>query len=86
MIARRAIEPGDLDPAVLDRIVGSWSTVKKPTIVTFVVDVSGSMSGKPLEQVQSGLNHLVDALASADDSADGNQVGMVTFSSSVLKF
>ncbi len=39
------IEPGELDPEVLEKIIGSWGAVKKPAIVTFVVDVSGSMAG-----------------------------------------
>ena len=60
---RRRIEPGELHPAVLDRIIGSWGAVKKPAIVTFVVDVSGSMEGEPLEQVKDGLTGLLDAMA-----------------------
>ena len=57
------IEPGQLQPAVLDRIIASWGAVKNPAIVTFVVDVSGSMEGEPLEQVKDGLARLLDAMA-----------------------
>jgi Ca-activated chloride channel family protein len=78
------IEPGDLQPPVLDRIIDSWSAVKKPAIVTFVVDVSGSMIGEPLSQVQGGLLNVVDAIAASDNPQNPNQVGLLTFSSSVV--
>jgi len=72
------IEPGDLAPDVLARIVGSWGAVKKPAIVTFVVDVSGSMAGDPLNQVKEGLTHLLDTMVAAG-GAD-SRVGLVAFS------
>jgi Ca-activated chloride channel homolog len=78
------IEPGDLQPAVLERIMDSWSAVKNPAIVTFVVDVSGSMAGVPLEQVQAGLLRVVDAIAGTNNPDNSNQVGLVTFSDDVI--
>ena len=33
------IDPGQLDPEVLKQIIGSWGAVKKPSVVTFVVDI-----------------------------------------------
>ena len=77
------IEPGDLQPAVLDRIISSWGAVKKPAIVTLVVDISGSMEGEPLEQVKHGLNRLLDALEGSANQGSQNQVGLVTFSDTV---
>ena len=58
--------------------------MKKPAIVTFVVDVSGSMEGEPLEQVKDGLTSLLDAMAGTGDTEADNQVGLVTFSSTIL--
>lgn len=79
------IEPGDLEPAVLERIVDSWGAVKKPAIVTFVVDVSGSMGqGDKLAQVKDGLHRLLDAMADTRNVGDDTQVGLVTFSTDVL--
>jgi Ca-activated chloride channel family protein len=77
------IEPGQLQPAVLDHIISSWGAVKKPAIVTFVVDVSGSMNGEPLAQVKDGLTRLVDAMADSANQGPENQVGLVTFSDAV---
>ncbi len=78
------IEPGDLAPEVLERIVNSWGAVKNPAIVTFVVDLSGSMEGDPLAQVQDGLVRLLDAMAGTDNVANESQVGLVTFSTEVI--
>ena len=77
------IEPGQLQPEVLDRIVSSWGAVKNPAIVTFVVDVSWSMAGEKLEQVKAGLTRLLDALADTANQGSENQVGLVTFSDTV---
>jgi Mg-chelatase subunit ChlD len=55
----------------------SWQDVKRPSIVTFVVDVSGSMSGTKLEQAKQGMVRAIDAMAL------NNQVGFLTFSDAV---
>ncbi len=78
------IEPGDLAPEVLERIIDSWGAVKNPAIVTFVVDVSGSMKGEKLAQVQDGLLRLLDAMAGTENVGNDTQVGLVTFSSEVI--
>lgn len=78
------IEPGDLAPEVLERIIDSWGAVKNPAIVTLVVDLSGSMEGDPLAQVQDGLIRLLDAMADTDNVANESQVGLVTFSDEVI--
>ena len=80
---RSRIEPGHLQPAVLDGIISSWGAVKKPAIVTFVVDVSGSMNGEPLAQVQGRSHRLVDAIADSASQGSADQVGLVTFSDTV---
>jgi Ca-activated chloride channel family protein len=77
---KASIEPGELKPDVLDAIMSSWGAVKNPAIVTFVVDVSGSMEGEPLEQVKEGLGRLLDAMAGSGNEATASQVGLVTFS------
>ena len=52
-----------VNPAAALAIVDSWDDVKKPGIVNFVVDVSGSMEGAKLEQAKSGLIQALDGLA-----------------------
>jgi len=77
------IDPGDLQPRVLDRIIERWGVVKKRAIVTFVVDVSGSMKGTKLEQVQIGLGGFVDVLSGRAVHGAEDQVGLVTFAGTV---
>lgn len=77
------IEPGDLDPVVLETIVDSWGAVKNPAIVTFVVDTSGSMDGDKLAQVQLGLSRMLDEMSLSENPGNDSQVGLVTFSNSV---
>jgi Ca-activated chloride channel family protein len=77
------IEPGELQPEVLEHIIGSWGAVKNPAIVTLVVDTSTSMEGEPLEQVKDGLTNLLDAIAVDDGASANTQVGLVTFATRV---
>ena len=51
--------------------------MKKPGIVTFVVDTSGSMMGTKLNQARDGL------IRSLDSMARNNQVGLVTLNDTV---
>jgi Ca-activated chloride channel family protein len=69
--------PEKIDPAVAAAIEKSWQDVKKPSIVTFVVDVSGSMDGEKMNQTKDGI---VRAL---DNMAKNSQVGFLTFSNNV---
>jgi hypothetical protein len=64
-------------PAVAKAIDQSWGDVKKPGIVTFVVDTSGSMEGEKLAQAKTGM------IKALDNMARNNQVGFLTFSSKV---
>jgi Ca-activated chloride channel family protein len=72
-----SIDPAKLDPAVLNEIMSSWGAVKKPAILTFVVDTSGSMAGAKLEHAKDGLTRVLDNMQK------GNQVGLVTFSDTI---
>jgi Ca-activated chloride channel family protein len=71
------VNPDRIDQAAAAAIVESWDDVKRPGIVTFVVDTSGSMQGEKLQQAKDGLVRALDAMAK------NNQVGLVTFSSGV---
>ena len=66
-----------IDPAVADAIDKSWETVKRPGIVTFVVDTSGSMLGGKLRQAKQGLIRALDSMA------ENNQVGFLSFGDSI---
>jgi Ca-activated chloride channel family protein len=54
-----------------------WGEVKKPGVVTFVVDVSGSMSGAKLTQAKQGVARALDGMSS------NTSVGFLTFSESI---
>jgi Ca-activated chloride channel homolog len=71
------LSPELIDPAVADSIEKAWPEVKRPGIVTFVVDISGSMSGKKINQARQGMIRALDSMAS------NNQVGFLTFSDTV---
>ena len=66
-----------VDPAVATAIDGSWDVVKRPAIVTFVVDTSGSMLGNKLKKAKFGLTQAIEVMAR------NNQVGLVTFDEKV---
>ena len=51
--------------------------VKRPGIVTFVVDTSGSMSGEKIRQAKDGMKAALDAMA------PNNQVGFLSFADQV---
>jgi Ca-activated chloride channel family protein len=67
------LNPSLIDPAVAAEIDKNWEDVKKPGIVTFVVDTSTSMKGTKLQQAKDGLIRALDSMAK------NNQVGLVTF-------
>ena len=71
------INPSLIHPAVAAAIDRSWQDVKKPGIVTFVVDTSTSMMGTKLERARDGLIRAID------DMYQENQIGLVTFSDAV---
>ena len=71
------INPSLIRPEVAAGIDQSWQDVKKPGIVTFVVDTSTSMMGPKLDQARDGL------IRALDDMYQNNQIGLVTFGDAV---
>ena len=71
------LSPEKIDPAVAANIEKAWPEVKRPGIVTFVLDASASMSGTKLEQAKQGMIRALDSMA------QNNQVGFLTFSDNV---
>ena len=71
------INPSLIDPAVAAVIDKSWQDVKKPGIVTFVVDTSASMKGSKLQEATDGVVRFLDK------TARNNKVGLVTFNDAV---
>jgi hypothetical protein len=54
------IDPDKIDPVAAQAINKSWGSVKKPGVVTFLIDTSGSMSGPKLTQAQEGTVLMID--------------------------
>ncbi len=52
--------------AVTRRILDSFESVKRPAAITFVLDVSGSMSGPPLAQAKAGARTFLEGLPPND--------------------
>ncbi len=73
----KVLNPSLIKPEVAAEIDDSWELVKRPGIVTFVVDNSGSMMGDKLRQTKDGLDRALGNMAK------NNQVGLVTFSDGV---
>jgi Ca-activated chloride channel family protein len=71
------LEVSRIKPEVGALIDESWIDVKRPGIVTFVVDTSGSMTGTKLDQAKDGLIRALNAMA------DNNKVGLIPFGSEV---
>ena len=74
---RVVLNPSLTGPEVAAAIDENWEQVKRPGIVTFVVDNSGSMQGTKLDQARAGL------IRALDNMAKNNQVGLVTFDDAV---
>lgn len=65
------------DPDVIATVQASWQFVKKQADVLLVIDTSGSMAGDKISQA------ITAATAFLDKMPPQNQVGLVTFSTSV---
>ncbi len=74
---RVVLNPSLTMPEVAAAIDDSWELVKRPGIVTFVIDTSGSMMGNKLMQAKDGL------IRALDNMARNNQVGLVTFNDTI---
>ncbi len=73
----KPLNPAMIAPEVAAAIDASWEEVKRPGIMTFVLDTSGSMVGTKLRQAKEGLNLALDSMAS------NNQVGFLSFGNTV---
>ena len=71
------LNPSLTKPEVAASIEKNWELVKRPGIVTFVVDTSGSMLGDKLHQAKDGLIRALGSMAR------NNQVGLITFNDTV---
>lgn len=71
------LNPSLTKPEVAKAIDENWIHVKRPGIVNFVVDISGSMDGVKLNQAKAGLTMAIDSMAT------NNQVGFLSFSDTV---
>jgi hypothetical protein len=71
------LNPSLTKPEVAAAIDANWIHVKRPGIVNFVLDTSGSMDGDKLTQAKDGLTKALDSMAS------NNQVGFLSFSDTV---
>ena len=71
------LNPSLTRPEVAAAIDANWEQIKRPGIVTFVIDTSSSMDGAKMQQAKDGL---VRAL---DNMAKNNKVGLVTFDHAV---
>ena len=67
------LNPSLTRPEVAAAIDANWEQVKRPGIVTFVVDTSGSMKGDKIQQARDGMVRALDSMA------QNNQVGFVSF-------
>ena len=71
------VNPDRIEEEAFARITATWPEIKRPGIVTFVADTSGTMIGKKLDQEKAGLIRAFDGMF------DGNQVGLVTFGDTI---
>ena len=71
------LNPSRTLPEVAAAIDSNWEQVKRPGIVTFVVDTSGSMMGTKLSQARDGLNRALETMA------QNNQVGFLSFDDTI---
>ena len=71
------LNPSLTRPEVAAAIDENWEFVKRPGIVTLVVDTSGSMMGDKLKQAKDGVIRFLDNMAM------NNQVGFVTFDDTI---
>ncbi len=69
----KVLNPSKTRPEVAAAIDAAWEDVKRPGIVTFVLDTSGSMLGRKIDQAGEGLVRALNSMSGT------NQVGLVTF-------
>ena len=77
------LNPSLTRPEVAAAIDANWEQVKRPGIVTFVVDTSGSMRGEKMQQVKDGMIGAAGAPGVIDAMAQNNHVGLISFDDEV---
>jgi Ca-activated chloride channel family protein len=55
------------DAAVLRKLLDVWKTAKRRTDVVIVIDTSGSMKGRPLDEAKQGAKAFLGGLHDADE-------------------
>jgi Ca-activated chloride channel family protein len=75
---KKVLNPSFIKPGVAAEIDRNWQLVKRPGIVNFVVDTSGSMlaDGK-IDRAREGVQLAISSMA------PNNQVGLITFDDDV---
>lgn len=61
---------------------------RKPTHVVFCLDISGSMTGEGLEELQDAMNYILDYETASKDKlqfSDKDKITIITFNSSTAK-
>ncbi len=76
---RVVLNPSLIRPDVAAAIDESWEDVKRPGIVTFVIDTSASMASGKLQAAKDGLIRAMDAMAK------NNRIGFLSFDSTINK-
>lgn len=66
------------EPQAVVSMMQQWDEVKKPGIVTFIVDVSGSMQGKKLDEAKAGVARALDGISK------NTNVGFLTFGNGIV--
>ena len=72
-----SLNPSLIHPAVAGEIDRNWQLVKRPGIVTYVIDTSSSMKGAKINQAKDGLGLALENMAR------NNQVGLLGFNDAV---
>lgn len=65
---------------VLQGVIDMWQTVKKPSTVVMLIDVSGSMDGEPIRSAREGAQEFINQMNPRDE------IVVITFNHEVLEF
>ncbi len=71
------VDVANVLPDVNVGIIEAWSDIKRPSVVVYAIDTSGSMLGPKMGQAKAGLTAALDGLS------PNSQTGLVRFSDSV---
>jgi uncharacterized protein YegL len=65
---------------VLRGVIDMWETVKKPSTVVMLIDVSGSMDGEPIRSAREGAQEFINQMNPRDE------IVVITFNHEVIEF